>query len=170
MNLIIIRGPGGAGKSTVAEHLAELLRETRKVAVIGSDTFYWGISGVEKDEDLVYEGMARLAEMYLQYKYDVIIEGILSSKDNEGLRIRNIISIAENLNAKVTLFYLNVSFDESKKRIGEKFRREGWPYSEEETLVWFKKSQDNRLENEIEIDSQKNNIKSVCQDILRRIK
>ena len=169
MNVIIIRGPGGAGKTTISEQLAEKLRETRKTALIASDTFYWGTSGVEKNEDIIYEGMARLTEMYLSYDYDVIVEGILSSKDNDILRIRKIISLGEKMKANIILFYLNVNIDESQKRIKEKFNRQGWPYSEEETKVWYNKSKENRIKGEIEIDSQNNDIKTTCQNMLKHI-
>ncbi|MBN1376756.1 AAA family ATPase [Candidatus Woesearchaeota archaeon] len=170
MKLIIIRGPGGASKSTVSKIIAEKLREKNKVAVINADLFYWDISGEETNRDIIYEAIRRLEDLYLNNNYNVIIEGIMSSKKDNELRIERFIEFGKKYNIDIKLFFLNIPKEESEKRVRKKAKKDGWEFKKEDIDNWYDKIQNSRHKDEIQINAQKLEPHKIAELILDKFK
>ena len=112
--LIILRGPSGAGKTTVTKIIRKKLKG--KTAVLCSDPFYHGICIREQNKDVVYGALYLLTGHYLKNGYNVILEGVLSSKKNKKLRIDKFKRLGKRYGARVTMFYLNVDVRTAVKR------------------------------------------------------
>jgi len=85
-HLIIIRGPPGIGKSTIAKGLAKKLNGI--VSVIDVDVLRWDFIPKRtksfNDHNLVYKNLFDLVKNSLNENLNVIIEGVLAGKDNKG--------------------------------------------------------------------------------------
>lgn len=79
---LILRGPAGAGKSTLARSIQEAFPQ--KVAVIDTDIFSWQIVPGEDDKELVYENIVSLASSYLRRGHSLIVEGLIISAEERG--------------------------------------------------------------------------------------
>ena len=89
-HLIIIRGPPGIGKSTIAKKLA--LHISGNVSVVDIDTLRYDFipkrSNTFNDHNLVYSNLKDIIKNTINDGLSIIIEGILASKDKSGnLRI-----------------------------------------------------------------------------------
>ncbi|MBI2666516.1 AAA family ATPase [Candidatus Woesearchaeota archaeon] len=89
-HLIIIRGPPGIGKSTIANELAQKL--SGAVTVIDVDVLRWVF--IKKrpknfnDHDLIYKNLWDLTKNSIDEGLTVILEGVLAGRDETGkLRI-----------------------------------------------------------------------------------
>lgn len=152
-NLLIIRGSGGSGKSTVGKLLRDKLQG--KTALLCPDIFYWDICGKEDNSELVYEAVYRLVDLYLNQRCNVILEGILSKKDKEeNLKINQFIDLGNKYGANVGQFLLLVSLETAIKRDNKR----GELLGKEETKKYHEKSLDSKHERDIEIDVE--NLKS----------
>ena len=110
---VIIRGPAGAGKSTLARAVqAEL---STKVAVIDTDIFNWQIVPGEEDKEVVYDNTVSLATHYIGYGYSVIIEGLILTGE-EGGAIARLRRIARGDRATLADFYCSVPKAEAVRR------------------------------------------------------
>ena len=154
MYFTIIRGPGGTGKTTVAHLLAERIRTTNRCALLASDDYYWGVSGEEHDDDLVFEAPSRLTDLYLSRGYSVIVEGQLTSISNGSLRIERIVEQARRLGARVSCFSFDTPLDVVEHRIAEKCAQEGRTFDAEETRSWYARAHERRLGDEVVIDAE----------------
>ena len=110
--LIIIRGNSGSGKSTVAEKLREALGG--KVAIVGLDTLRRTI--LREPDQLENTDIIGLIEQTVTYSldkgYTVVIEGILSKPKYRSLLIK----LMETTSCKSTVFYIDVSIEETIER------------------------------------------------------
>ena len=113
-HLLIMRGPSGAGKSTVTKIIRKKLKG--KTAVLCSDPFYHGICIREQNKDVIYGALYLLTGHYLKNGYNVILEGVLSSRKNKKLRIDKFKRLGKRLGAKVTMVYLNIDVKTAVKR------------------------------------------------------
>ncbi len=114
---IILRGPGGAGKSALARALQ--VRYSSKTAVIGTDLFNWTIVPGEDDKAVVYENVVALATNYLHRGYNVIIEGLIILPEERGA-LEAVHEIAEAEGVSVVEFYCQVPKDVALKRSAER--------------------------------------------------
>lgn len=162
---IIIRGSASSGKSSVAQLLQKQLKG--KTAIFCPDYFYWNVCGYDKNTDLIYKALYRLIDLYLKNGYNVILEGILSSKyKNNKLRINRYLNFKEKHNVKIKLFYLsipfNISYERNKNRkivINKKMFTE-----------IYNKSINSRHRLEQEINSEKNSTNKISKMILKYLK
>ncbi len=170
MSLLVLRGPGGAGKSTVSKKLVEHLRETRKVGLIEADSFYWDIAGRDPNPDIMYEGLRRLADLYLSKNYDFVIEGILTAKDKFGIpRINDLVRTAQTYDTKTGFFHLYASIDLLRERVKTKFTKNGWNFDEKAFQGWYNNSLKSILPNEIRIDTQEKSPDEIVSEIIKYI-
>lgn len=161
INLLIIRGSGGSGKSTVGKILRDKLHG--KTALLCPDTFYWDICGKDDNSELVYEALNRLIDLYLNQGYNVILEGILSKKDKmENLKINQFIDLGKKYKANVRLFFLKVSLETALKRDNKR----GDLLGKEDTKKYHEKSINSKHENEVEIDVENQEPSKVVELIL----
>jgi adenylate kinase family enzyme len=131
--LIIIRGPSGVGKSTVARAVKE--RSDRPTLLLEQDLFRPLFNKGGTDSDIpIWELIEASVKVGLQHRYDVILEGILNVQKPGRLDFfENLFRYHPEENY---LFYLDASFDETLKRhesrpdkkieFGEKEMREWW--------------------------------------------
>jgi predicted ABC-type ATPase len=163
-NLLIIRGSGGSGKSTVGKILRNKLHG--KTALLCPDTFYWDICGKDDNSELVYEALSRLIDLYLNQGYNIILEGILSRKDDNGnLKINQFIDLGNKYKANVKLFFLKVSLETAIKRDNKR----GELLGKEDTKKYHEKSLNSKHDNEIEIDVENQEPSKVAELILSYI-
>ena len=158
-HFILIRGPGGSGKSTIAKKIQK--QSKHKTAILCPDLFYWGIAGKENNKEVVYEALYRLIDLYLSKDYDVILEGILSSKIHNELRVKKCIDLAQKYKSKVFTFFLTLPLDEAIKRDSEREVSMG----DKMTKEIFHKSIDSKLDSDIEINTFENDFKNVLKII-----
>jgi len=163
-NLLIIRGSGGSGKSTVGKILRDKLQG--KTALLCPDTFYWDICGKDDNSELVYEALNRLIDLYLGQGYNVILEGILSRKDkNENLIINQFVDIGNKYKANVKLFFFKVSLETAQKRDNKR----GDLLGKENTKKYHEKSLNSKHENDTEIDAENQDPSKVAELILQNL-
>ena len=103
---IILRGPAGSGKSTLAREIQRRCRS--KTAVIDTDLFNWSIVPGEDDNAVVYENVVALSANYLRRNYNVIIEGLIVSSEEQGA-LEGVRKLAAEHGAIVVDFYCRVS-------------------------------------------------------------
>lgn len=114
---IILRGPAGAGKSALAKELQ--VRCSSKTAVIGTDLFNWTIVPGEDDKAAVYENVVALVTNYLHRSYNVIIEGLIISSEEQGA-MEAVHQIANAEGVPVVEFYCQVPKDIALKRSSQR--------------------------------------------------
>lgn len=110
---IILRGPAGSGKSTLAREIQR--RCLSKTAVIDTDLFNWSIVPGEDDKAVVYENVVALSSNYLRRGYNVIIEGLIVSSEEQGA-LEQVRKLAAERRALVVDFYCRVSKDVALQR------------------------------------------------------
>lgn len=132
--LIVLRGPSGSGKSSVAKAVRDLyVGEGKKVAYMEQDHFR---RIVLKERDVTGGFNIQLIKMttlfLLREGYDVILEGIFDKgryeemfKELTGAHLK-----------KNFFFYFDISFEETLKRHDTKPSRND--YGEKEMRSWYK--------------------------------
>lgn len=110
--LIVIRGNSGSGKSKVAEMLREKIEG--KVAIVGLDTLRRTIlKESDKFENTDVMDLIKQTVTYcLSKEYTVILEGIFPKQKYQNL----IINLLESVSCKTSLYYIDVSLEETIKR------------------------------------------------------
>lgn len=80
--LIILRGPAGSGKTSLAKDIQDRVGEG--LAVIDTDIFSWQVVPGEPNKRLVFGNIAMLAENYLQWDRNVVISGLILTAEEAG--------------------------------------------------------------------------------------
>jgi guanylate kinase len=129
--LIILRGPCGAGKSTVASRLLESPRPT---ALIAQDPyrFIFNVREGEMYSKTVREIVRDNVLSALTNGFDVILEGILGAKGYRDVFETLFVEHPRNNH----LFYFAVSFEETVRR--HSGRAKTTLFSEEDMRRWYK--------------------------------
>lgn len=131
--LIIIRGPSGVGKSSVAKALKE--QSDRPTLLIEQDLFRPLFNRRGTDSDVpIWQLLEANVSVGLEHHYDVILEGILNVQKPGRLEFFE--RLFQKHPDENYLFYLDASFDETlwrhdsrpdkKAEFGEKEMREWW--------------------------------------------
>lgn len=129
--LIILRGPCGAGKSTVA---SRLLASPRPTALIEQDAyrFIFNVREGEMYSKSVRQMIRDNVLGALGNGFDVILEGILSTKGYRDV----FATIFREHPRNNHLFYFNVSFEETVRR--HRGRAKAALFSEAEMRPWYR--------------------------------
>jgi len=123
--LIIIRGPSGSGKSSVAEELHK--RCSRQTLIIHEDRIRIMFNDWKQPGHIANKQLATVSIIQgLKSGYDVIYEGISNIKTYDRY-FQEI--FAENISENF-LFYLDVSFDETIKRHATRHKKSEFGVSE----------------------------------------
>jgi len=120
--LIIIRGPPGTGKSTIANEVAKELPGI--VTVIDIDILRWGFikkrSKSFNDHNLVYKNLFALTKNSLDEGLNVVLEGVLAGKDEKGrLRIDGYDKF-EKKGIKITKIFLKSAKNTQQERLSNR--------------------------------------------------
>lgn len=109
--LIILRGPSGVGKSTVAQAL--LGRTTRPTVLVDLDYYRFSfVNPPHEDHNLEYEMSASDILIGLQLGFDVIFDGNFTAAAHDPFLAKLLRAHPE----ETYLFYLDASLDETLKR------------------------------------------------------
>lgn len=80
--VVALRGPAGAGKTTLAEAVREAA--PGRAAIIDTDPFQWEIVPREPDKRLVYSNALLPAHNYLRNGYGVVLSGLIPTREEAG--------------------------------------------------------------------------------------
>jgi deoxyadenosine/deoxycytidine kinase len=128
--LIILRGPSGSGKSSVAKKLQDMLGA--KTALVEQDYFRRFILREKDTEDGIRTDLiSTVAKFILSKGYNVILEGIFYSKRYSGM-FQEILEAHPRGNH---CYYFDVSLEETLKRHAAK-NEPG--FGEEKMREWYK--------------------------------
>lgn len=130
--LIIIRGPAGAGKSSVAKAIKD--RSDRPTLLIEQDQFRRGFNDQGAKANVPVWQMVKANTMIgLENGFDVILEGILNiQKPHQRETFERIFAAHPNENY---IFYIDISFEETIKR--HDTRPAKTQFGEEEMKEWW---------------------------------
>lgn len=148
--LIIIRGPSGSGKSSVAIQLRNHIATSSNVALIEQDYYKEVMFAPKSDEvkQVVRERMHADVRFALDKGFHVILEGILSVKSH-GKAIEDLLKYHPEENY---LFFYNTTFEETLRR--HAFRAKAVDFGEAEMREWFTHAEALGYDFEYEIDEQ----------------
>ncbi|MBI3178418.1 MAG: kinase [Deltaproteobacteria bacterium] len=128
--LIVVRGPCGAGKSTVA---ARLLESPRPTALVEQDAyrFIFNVREGEAYSRTVRQCIRDNVLAALAHGFDVILEGILRARGYRDV----LATIFREHPDRNHVFYLDVSFEETVRR--HRGRSKAALFSDEDMRGWY---------------------------------
>lgn len=129
-SFIVLRGPAGSGKSTIAQMLKEVLKE--KTIIIEQDYFnHTLLSGLKDDTGLIAKIIERVSSLALAHGYSVVLEGVLRKEKYQ----HTIESISRKFNGRSVVCYLDISREETVRR--HKTRDKYKMFDSDEMLSWY---------------------------------
>lgn len=163
--LFIIRGPPGSGKSTVSKLLASKLDGS--VALLDSDWLRHEMilkrSEGFNDHVLLYKNLWNLTENSLSEGLNVIIDGILTSRDAQGnFRIHKYDDYKSKSGIKLVKAFLKSSLDVQKSRIIER----GRVLKDDDVSSWSKEAFESLSGDELIIDTTNKSVEEIVNLIL----
>ncbi len=167
-HLIILRGPPGIGKSTIAKQLANHI--SGNVSVVGIDILRWEFipnrSENFNDHNLVYINLKDICKNTLNEGLSIIIEGILASKDKNGnLRIEEFEKFSE-AGVKVSRIFLQGSREIQESRL----RKKNAQNSPDEIQEWTELANSTVTNKDSIIDTNNKTEEVIIDEILKIIK
>jgi len=171
-HLIIIRGPPGIGKSTIAKSLGQKLKGL--VSIIDVDVLRWNFIAKRtksfNDHNLVYKNLYNLVINSLQENSQVIMEGILAGKDDKGrLRIEKYNGFNKQ-NTKVTRIFLKADKSVQNKRLQSRKKQMVTNATKKDIDEWTNLSLQSITKKDIIIDTTKESKEKIVRKILSIIK
>lgn len=160
MQLIIIRGPLGSGKSSVAQELHNTA--TQKTALLPLDIFRASIAKEQENApQITAEIIEHAAKKFLDAGYAVILEGVFNfDRPYYKELFNNLLEHNQNDNH---LYFLEISLDESIKRNAN--RSKGSAITEDKIRELYSKAQKTGYKLEKVIDVEEKASKDVVGSI-----
>jgi predicted kinase len=163
--LILIRGNACSGKSTIAEKLRNYFKDLKKTAVIHTTVFYWEMVFGDSS-DVVMENTKRILDNYLKNGYDVILEGTLSNRKEDGkLYIMDFLKLAKKYNVPTKEFFFEADLCELEKR--EKIRKK---IPIKRLKEFYERTHQTKRKEEIVIDTSKKSLNQVLKEVKKYLK
>lgn len=129
--LVVVRGPSGSGKSSVAAHLRA--RYGRGIAIVAQDLLR---RTVLRERDMPGGANIGLIDLVARHALDhgfhVIVEGILQASHYGPM----VTQLAADHRGRTHLYYLDVSFDETVRRHAT--RPQAAEFSPEDMANWYR--------------------------------
>ena len=170
--LIIVRGPPAIGKSTIVKELAQKLPSI--VSVINIDTLRWDFIPKRpksfNDHEIVYKNLKDIVNNSLKAGINVVIEGILASKDKKGNLRVNEFSKLRKKGVQVINIYLKGTKDVQKKRFQSRSKKYTAKITSREIKEWSDLSNKSISKKDIIIDTTNESINSIVDKIFQLIK
>ena len=161
--LIIIDGPMGAGKTTVAKLLHERLKRT---ALLGLDRIKWFISDfkrIPEDNEIVRNVVAAMTKEYLRQGISVIIEQGMRKDSIEKLK-----KMARQNGATCLVYQLEAPKRLLLERVHERPRLPGKPRISNARIERnYKFHQENKYAKAIVFDAEKMTAKQIANRIMK---
>ena len=146
-SFIVLRGPAGSGKSTIAQILKEVLKE--KTIIIEQDYFnHTLLNGLKDDTGLIAEIIEKVSLLALTHGYNVVLEGVLRKEKYQHA----IESVSRNFNGQSITCYFDISKEETVRR--HKTRDKCKMFDSDEMLSWYDLASPLYTTNEIIIDER----------------
>jgi len=167
--LIIVRGPPGSGKSTIAKIIGEKL--AGKSIVFSKDSFLIGVNFMNTDSKEAQREIVKLIIIYyLRKKYNVVIDGLFGGKDG-AKKLDGLKSLAIKNKSDFYVINLNCSLKDSFSRI---LTRKGHivpgKFSRKEIIKWYKYFYQTKYDKGIEINTEELNLDETVKLILEKIR
>jgi len=166
--LIIIRGPPGTGKSTIANLIAKKLPDV--VAVIDVDVLRWDF--IKKrpnnfnDHNLVYKNLWDLTKNSIDEGLNVVLEGILAGRDDIGkLRIDKY-DYFKRKGVKVTKIFLISKKKIQQERLKNRNKKFVAKIIKKDIQEWTKLSRESTSKDDIIIDTTGKSKEETVKEIL----
>lgn len=160
MQLIIIRGPAGSGKSSVARELHDTAAQ--KTALLSLDVFRVNIAKEQEGAaPITAEIIGHAAKKFLDAGYTVILEGIFNlQKDCYKNLFEELFDYNQGSNH---LYFLEISLQESIRRNTQ--RPKGRIINEDAMREWYPKAKKSGYELEQVIDVEKTTLADTVEQI-----
>lgn len=160
MKLIVIRGPAGSGKSSVARELHNTA--TEKTALLPLDLFRVDIAKEQEGAPLITADIiGHAAKRFLDADYTVILEGIFNLKKDYYKDL--FADLLQYNQAYSHIYFLEVSLEESINR--NSARPKGNAIDEGAIREWYPKSQKSGYKIEKVINTEEQPIEDVVKQI-----
>jgi len=131
--LIIIRGPSGAGKTTVARTIKD--RSDRPTVLVEQDQFRLNFNDQSNRSSLpAWQMIETCTIIGLEHGFDVVLEGILNVKKPERRQMYD--RLFESHPEENYVFYMDVSFPETVRRHDTRPDKKA-QFSAEQMLEWY---------------------------------
>lgn len=160
MQLIVIRGPAGSGKSSVARELHETAKQ--KTALLPQDVFRVNIAKEQEGAAAITADVIKYAaKKFLDSHYTVILEGLFNIEQEHYKRLlEDLFGYNQGSNH---LYFLEISLDESIKR--NTARPKGRIIDESAMREWYPKAQKTNYKLERVIDVEEKSMQEVVDFI-----
>ena len=167
--LLIINGYAGAGKSTVARTFAE----KNNFALISQDDFLFNLNAFDghkeltpEDHTVAIKNMHDCVLNYMHLNRNIVVEGALVSiSQKDPLDLRDFIKLGHTLNYQVKIVTLIADHQVCLER--QKKRHYIIPTPIDKKLHQALSEIDQKIDNEIVIDTSKNSVANIVTQIER---
>lgn len=175
-HLVIIRGPSGVGKSTVAKEVVERLGSGTAYVTPDITTEHLMrhnehlTAPTRKIIGLIYDNAEHLVNNMLAFGFSVVTEGMFSFKDKSRTRIQRMVGIGKKHGASVLVFDLNASLSTLQKRAKRRGRKDDKMTNYALVDQRYKTFSRDQYKNSIKLDVAKMTQDQIVDEILKRIK
>ena len=139
MRLIIINGPSGVGKSTIAERISHALPLSLLLDIDAQRRFISGYRELRKESyDLVFNFCLAAVDAHLRAGHDVIIEKIIRNDDSKLTELER---IGQQHGAQVYELILNARKETVLRRAHERGFQEGGSLTPEKAAQFWEEVQ-----------------------------
>lgn len=178
LKVIILRGPMGVGKTSVAHFLAdELSKDMKRLAYLPIDVSIYPFMRTylklptKERREIKQETLEIVFKNFLKRKFNVIIDGIFYERHKNESSLERIIRIAKEYKTEIIIFEFHAHLETLHKRVSE--RKKQNPYAWEnpkDTEDRYSKFMKTRHKEAITIHTEDKSPHQIVKEILKRLK